>query len=254
MTAPRDEDGEGPLSFDEPSDAERWARRRDPDLEPADPRTRGADPAPPPRPKASYSWLFGVFVVILLAYISLNTLRNTGAVSRGIEPGKRLPPFAAPLAAGPLDGDANIASGRDQGQRGTRAACSVRGPEILNSCALTRGAPTVLAFVATPEKRCAAQLDVIERVRSRFGGVRFAAIAARTDRAKLRKLIRTRGWTFPVGYDRDGAVFASYGIVDCPTITFAYPGGVAMRTTVKPLSEARLSAVVTRLVAAAERR
>ena len=82
----------------------------------------------------------------------------------------------------------------------------------------------------------------------------FVAVAARTDRGALRKEIRRRGWDFPVGFDRDGAIFARYGIIDCPTMVFAYPGGIAMRTTVKPLRGGKLTAAVRRLVAGAERR
>jgi hypothetical protein len=125
----------------------------------------------------------------------------------------------------------------------------VRGAGILNICQLETGAPVVLAFVATRAGSCAAQLDELERARTRFPGVRFAAVAARTNRSALRAEIRRRGWDFPIGFDRDGAVFARYGIIDCPTIVFAYPGGIAMRTTVKPLRGAELTALLRRLVA-----
>ena len=251
------EEPRGPLDFgpDEPRDqAERWAHRRDPDLEPSTEPAAADQVPPPPRPRGPYAWLFGVIVAATLAYIGLNTLRNVGSISRGVEPGHRLPPFAAPLALGRLEGDANVATRPGQGQSGGRPACEVRGPEILNSCELTRGAPAVLAFVATADPACAAQLDRLERARPRFPGVRFAAVAARTDRDALRRLIRRRGWRFPVALDRDGAVFARYGVVDCPTVTFAYPGGVAMRTTLSPLDDRRLVATVGALVEASERR
>jgi AhpC/TSA family len=245
-------DGErsGPLSF-EPEEEDRWAHRRDPDLERAPP---GADRVPPPpRPRNQYGWLFAVIVAMVLVYIGLNTLRNA-RTSHGVEAGQRLPPFAAPLALSRLGGDANVATGPRQGQRGRRPACQVRGPDVLNSCQLTAGAPAVLAFVATEEPQCATQLDGMQRARARFPGVRFAAVAARTDRARLRGLIRRRGWRFPIAYDRDGAVFARYFVVDCPTLTFAYPDGIAMRTTVKPLTDRQLSSVLARLVSGSRRR
>nr|MDQ6916137.1 redoxin domain-containing protein [Actinomycetota bacterium] len=94
---------------------------------------------------------------------------------------------------------------------------------------------------------CATELARLARARRRFPSVRFAAVAARTDRAALRTEIRRRGWRFPIGFDRDGAVFARYGIVDCPTIVFAYRGGIAMRTTVKALGDTELDALVGRL-------
>jgi hypothetical protein len=247
---------EGPLSFDPDSpeeQARRWAARRDPDLEPAG-APRGDEPPPPARPGASYGWLLALVVALILVYIAINTLRNVGGVSIGVAPGHRMPPFAAPLALSALEGDANVATAAGQGQRGSRPACEVRGPAILNSCQLTDGAPAVLAFVATREPACADQLDRLERARTRFPGVRFAAVAAKTDRRALRAQIRRRDWRLPVGFDRDGAVFARYGIVDCPTLTFAYPGGVAMRTTHRPLSDSQLTATVTRLVDGSRRR
>ena len=112
----------------------------------------------------------------------------------------------------------------------------------------------VLAFVATGEPSCAAQLDRLQRARAAFPGVRFAAVAARTDRAALRREIVRRGWRFPIGFDGDGAVFTVYGVVDCPTMVFAYPGAVSMRTTTRPLSERQLSGMLTRLVAASRHR
>ncbi|MFL5819244.1 MAG: peroxiredoxin family protein [Solirubrobacteraceae bacterium] len=247
-------DGErsGPLSFEPDDEADRLVHRQDPDLEPS--AGAGADRIPPPpRPRNPYGWLFGVIVAMVLIYIGVNTLRNAHS-SHGVQPNDRLPPFAAPLALSRLGGDANVATGPRQGQRGHRPACQVRGPDILNSCQLTASAPSVLAFVATEEPGCAAQLDRMERARVRFRDVRFAAVAARTDRDRLRSLIRRRGWRFPIAYDRDGAVFARYVVVDCPTLTFAYPGGLAMRTTVKPLTDPQLSAVLERLVMGSRRR
>jgi hypothetical protein len=251
-----DDEQSGPLSFepDTPeAQARRWAHRRDPDLDslPSEPSDA---PPPPPRPGSQYGWLIAVVVALVLIYIGLNTLRNAGSVPRGPAANVALPPFAVPLALSRLDGDANVATRAGQGQRGARPACEVRGPDILNSCQLTEGAPAVLAFVAAREPACAAQLDRLERARGRFAAVRFAAVAVKTDRPQLRAQIRSRGWRFPIGYDRDGAVFARYGIVDCPTITFAYPGGVAMRTTVSPLSDAQLDAAVRRLVELSRRR
>jgi hypothetical protein len=237
---PRSEDRGGPLSFpeDEPAPVREPAAGEEPRTIP-----------PPARPPIRYGWLAGVIVAAVLVYIGLNTLRNAGSVSRGVDPGHRLPPFAMPLALSRLNADANVATGTGQGQRGRRPACSVRGPGILNVCQLESGAPLVLTFVATKAGSCAAQLDTIAGLRPRFPQVRFAAVAARTNRSTLRRQIRQRGWDFPIGFDRDGAVFARYGIVDCPTIVFAYPGGIAMRTTVKPLGRAELTGLLRRLIA-----
>jgi hypothetical protein len=54
----------------------------------------------------------------------------------------------------------------------------------------------------------------------------------------------------PVGYDRDGAVAALYGVGVCPTLAYAYPGGTLESAGIGELSAPQLSARVDRLLAA----
>ena len=236
----------GPLSFEDLDelDAPRSAEER-----------RRSGPARPPG-ASRYGWLVGVAVILALAYITINTIRTESTGSRGLPPGQRLPPFAAPLALGTLQGDANVATRAGQGERGSKPACRVRGPQILNSCQLAERGPVVLAFAGTRGAQCERQLDRIEQVRRlpESRGVQFAAVAIRGDRGGLRDDIRKRGWRFPVGYDHDGLVANLYGVSVCPTITFAYPGGRAMRTTLGLLDVASLRRDVAALVAASRRR
>ncbi|MFL5903311.1 MAG: TlpA family protein disulfide reductase [Solirubrobacteraceae bacterium] len=234
----------GPLSFDDEAEAPPNAQRPTPNVPP---------PAKPPG-ISRYGWWFGVLVFLILAYIGYNTLRNAGHGTTGITPGKRLPPFAVPLALSDLNGDANVATHSGEGSNGERPACSVRGPRVLNSCQLATGAPSAIVFLVTRGGDCTKQLDVIERVRARYPQVRFAAVAIRGSRSDLRADIRSHGWRFPVGYDRDGAVANVYGVAVCPTITFAYPGGTALRTTLGLLNEAKLRATLRELVKGSERR
>jgi hypothetical protein len=243
----------GPLSFDD--EPERDAPPKPREAEP--PRRDPSELPPPAKPPgmSRYGWWLGVLVVLILAYIGFNTLRNSGGHgSRGVPAGTRLPPFAMPLALSSLNGDANIATRKDEGSSGQRPACSVRGPNVLNECQLVAGAPAAIAFLATRGGDCTKQLDVIERVRARYPQVRFAAVAIRGSRADLRSDIRKHGWGFPVGYDSDGAVANLYDVAVCPTVTFAYPGGVAQRTTVGLLDQQQLGAQLHDLVAGAERR
>ena len=131
----------------------------------------------------------------------------------------------------------------------------MRGADVFNVCQLAERSPLVLTFFITRGgSECRRELDVMQRLRPRFPGVRFAAVAVRGDRGALRKLIRRRGWTFPIGYDRDGAVANLYGVAVCPTIVFAYPRRRTMSTDFGYLSEAKLGARVRALEAAAERR
>jgi AhpC/TSA family len=178
----------------------------------------------------------GVLAVAAIAYISLNSLRTEGPGSRGVPPGEPLPAFAVPLALSRLDGDANV----------SEDACRVRGPDVLNSCELAERGPVVLAFFAEPSERCDAQVDVLDRVRERFPGVGFAAVAIRGDREALRRRVRERGWRLPVGHDRDGAVANAYAVAICPTITFA-AGGRVDSTAFGALDERALAARVREL-------
>jgi hypothetical protein len=175
------------------------------------------------------AWLVGAVAVVVLGYITLNTLR-TEAV-RGLEPGTPLPRFAMPTAASASDGDARI----------TSDACTVRGLGVLNSCDLAGGRPLVLAFVVTSAGDCEDQIDTLDRVAPRFPDVAFAAVAVRGGHDDLRALARERGWRIPVGYDHDGAVSIRYGLGGvCPMVTFAGSDGKVAETTVGVLDEAEI--------------
>jgi hypothetical protein len=184
----------------------------------------------------------GVVGVVVLVYITLNTLRTEGLSPQGLERGTRLPPFAMPLATSASDGDANIATRPDSGPEGKVPACTLRGPEILNVCELAERGPVVLAFVATRSGDCARQVDVLDKVAARVPGVAFAAVAVREDHGRLRRLVGARGWHVPVGYDHDGAVGNLYGLgVVCPLLTFAGRDGRVAGTRVGFLDEAALT-------------
>lgn len=176
----------------------------------------------------------GVLAIVAIAYISLNSLRTEGPGSRGVPAGEKLPRFAVPLALSRLDGDANVSD----------EACEVRGPDVLNVCELAERGPLVLAFFAEPVERCDEQIDVLDRIRARFPGLQFAAVAIKGDRDDLRRTVRERGWRLPVGYDRDGAVANAYAIAVCPTITFARRGGTVVSTAFGSQDERELAAAI----------
>jgi hypothetical protein len=207
----------------------------------APPPGRGRRPGPPRPPSglASHAtWLLGVAVVILLAYVTVNTIRTEKPGSRGVRAGTRLPPFAAPLVTGTLQGDANVFV---KATKGVPRACDVRGPDVLNSCQLAERGPSVLAFLATRSQECVDEIDRVDALRARFPDVQFAAVAIRGDRGDLRRLVRRHGWRLPVAYDRDGAVSNAYAIAVCPTITFARAGGEVSHTTLGGAPEAELA-------------
>jgi hypothetical protein len=172
----------------------------------------------------------------------------------GIEPGHRLAPFAVPLALGEVNGDADIATHADEGEAGKRPACAVRGTGILNICELYERGPVVLALFVDAGS-CPRVLSDLQALAPSFPGVRFAGVALKGERGPLRRLMRARRLSIPIGFDRDGALASLYNVVSCAQVTFAYPGGVVQsRPLLEGPSLATLRARVSELVQAARER
>ncbi len=217
-----------------------FGRRSGPiDESPPPPGPPLPSPAPPapPRGISTITWILGVLVVLALAYITLNSLRTEGPGSRGVIVGKKLPPFAAPLATSGVEGDAQV---------DPRKACGVSGADVLNSCDLAKSnEPVVIAFLATRSKQCETQVDRVDRVARRVSGVQFAAVGIRGSKAALASA--SSRWQLPVAHDRDGAVSNLFAVAVCPTITFARPGGVVEHTSLglidEPEIERRIAAL-----------
>jgi hypothetical protein len=195
-----------------------------------------------PRPAGAsrYTWFLGVVLFLAIVYFTLNTATSKHQSSTGPKVGTRMPPFAVPLALSGLEGDANVATKAKQGNAGSRPACQVRGPAILNVCQLWERGPVALAFLATRGAKCENELDRLETARRAFPGVQVAAVAIRGNRGDVRRDIRTRGWRFPVGYDRDGVLANLYGVAVCPQITLADRGGRVLKTLIGELGVPRL--------------
>jgi hypothetical protein len=188
-----------------------------------------------------YGWFVGVVLLLVLAYITLNTATTDNrSSSTGLKRGARMPPFAVPLALSALDGDANIATKPNQKSAGARPACQVRGPQILNVCQLYERGPVALAFVATRGASCETQLDRLQGLRNTFPTITVASVAIRGNRDDLRRDVRRHGWRFPVGYDRDGVLANLYGVAVCPQITLADRGGRVVKTLIGEQTTATL--------------
>ena len=236
----------GPLDFEHESDEERearWAKRRDPDLDQPAGSPDGPVPIPRPPGASRYGWFLGVVVVLLLAYIGLNTLSNGGGGAAGLKVGSAAPPFAAPLvfSSFPDDADVNVARKADQGGAGKVPACSVTNPGVMNLCRMYAQRPVVLVFTATRGSQCIRQLDIVQRLRSQFPNVTFAAVAIRGSRGDLKRLTRDHGWTFPIAYDHDGGLANVYGIAVCPQLTFIRRDGKVAETAVGLVQPAELT-------------
>lgn len=201
---------------------------------------------------------YGGYVVVLvigiLVLITVNTLLSDSKNPPGLPAGTRLPPFAVPLALGNLNGDANVATRAGEGAAGKVPACTVRRADVLNVCALYERGPVVLA-VFVNASACNGVLGQMQALAPSFPGVGFAAVSIEGSRGKLRRLVRSRGITVPVGIDSDGALVALYKVESCPQLTFAYPGGVVQgKALLGGSSTAVLRARVQQLVRSARAR
>lgn len=208
------------------------------------------DPSDGSQGSQRYGPYLAVLGLVILVLVAINTALTKPTGVAGVQPGSKLPPFAVPLAAGDVNGDANVATRADEGSAGKRPACSVRGVGILNVCQLYEQGPVVLALFVDAGA-CAAVLSDMEALAPSFPGVRFAAVSIEGDRGRLRKLVRSRDLVqVPVGIDKDGALATLYKVASCPQVTFAYPGGVvqskALLTTPSPATlRARVQELVT---------
>ena len=209
-----------------------------------------------------YSLVVGLLFLAIIVVATINMIEDGGGgETLGIDslPARwPLPEFAVPAGAGELEGDANVAQDDcetsaipcpEDAQRSP--ACRVDLPEAIRVCDLF-DRPLVISFWFTKGgDDCVQQQDVVERVFRRYRGlVGFLSLDIRDDRDTLRELIRQRGWTMPVGYDRDGAVAGLYGVGGCPTFAYVYPGGTLESAGIGELTVPQLSDRVDRLLAA----
>lgn len=202
-------------------------------------------------PYARYVGLLGLVVAGALVIVTL--LHNTGGVA-GIQPGHMLAPFAVPLALGSVEGEANVATHAHQGSAGSVPACSVRRAQVLNVCQLYERGPVVLALFVDGGS-CPTILGEMQALVHSFPSVRFAAVAIEGSRQKLRRMLRSRGITLPVGIDKDGVLASLYKVFSCPQVDFAYPGGVVQsKALLGEPTRAKLRARVSALVAASRTR
>jgi len=211
--------------------------------------------------KDRYSLIVGLFFLILVAVATIHTLGGGGAEETlGLDPQPPrwpLPEFAVPVAAGALEGDANVAQD-DCGSSSVpcpedpprKPACRIGTPGAIRVCDLFNR-PLVISFWFTKGGDCADQQDVVDSVYERYRGqVNFLSLDIHDDRETVRELIRQHGWKMPVGYDRDGAVGSLYKVDGCPTFAYAYPGGTLESASAGDLTVSQLTAKVRRLLVA----
>jgi hypothetical protein len=197
-----------------------------------------------------------VFLAVIV-FAGVNAINNKGAAVTGLPAGVPFPRFAAPAATGTLDGDANIAPD-DESPGGHRRtpACQVPGSptQVIRICDFFDRPIVMVAWFTRGCSACERQLDLVERVRTRFPGVHFIGLDIADSRKHAASEVRQNGWRFPMAVDPDGAVSGLYGVGVGPMTFFAYPGGIAMGTAIGELDERELVTRVQRLRRSAERR
>jgi peroxiredoxin len=216
----------------------------DPDKAVAQHRTRSRRQMPQPvidtRP---YRWAIGIFGIVLVIVLSVIQFASTGVKSAGVQPGHRLLFFAAPVATSNLVGDANFTKPCALGYFGARA---------VNTCLLVRRGPLVLGLFVTGSSDCKREIDTMQKVSAEFPAstVQFAAVAVQSSKADALRAVRAHHWTFPIAYDRDGAVGQLFGVQLCPMLELAYRGGTVKSLLFgdKWLEPAALAAQVRALV------
>jgi AhpC/TSA family protein len=207
-----------------------------------------------------YSIAVGLIFLAVIVIATINLSSEGGEDTLGLDrqPARwALPEFAVPVAAGQLEGDANVA--QDDCESGAvpcpsadrrTPACRIRTAEAIRVCDLF-GRPLVISFWFTKGGDCAAEQDAVEVAYRRYRGrVNFLSLDVRDDRETVRRLVRQHGWTMPVGYDRDGAVASLYRVAGCPTFAFAYPGGTLQSAAIGELGSSQIDARVEQLLAA----
>lgn len=208
-----------------------------------------------------YSIGVGLIFLALVVFVAIRTLGGgDGEETLGLDALEArwpLPEFAVPAAAGPLEGDANVAQD-DCGSAGIpcpedpprQPACRIDTPGALRVCDYF-DKPLVLSFWFSEGGGCVDQQDVVNQVYRRYRDkVNFLALDVRDDRDTVRDLLAERRWEMPVGYDRDGAVAALYRVGGCPTFAYAYPGGTLQSASIGDQNAPQLEARVRKLLAA----
>ena len=193
----------------------------------------------PQGPGRRYSTFVGLAFLILIVVATLNTHPHPGRRHPRLER-RRAGHAAAGVRGperrtGPLDNDANIAQDDCSTSENPCPSDARRTPaceihvtgQAIRVCDLFNR-PLVLSFWFTEGANCLPTQDVARtRSATRYRGrVNFLSIDVRDDPSSVRSIASEHGWTMPVGYDRDGAVSDLYRVGGCPTVAFAYPGGI----------------------------
>ena len=202
------------------------------------PRRPGEEPpeGEKPPPSARYPLVVGIAFVILIAYATYNSIQTDEGGLLGAddaERGRALPEFAVPDISTDLEGDANIfqddcETAENPCPEDARRvpACQISDGRAIRVCDLF-DKPLAISFWFTGGADCLKEQDAFNEASERFAGqMNFLSVNVRDDISEVREIAKERGWSVPVGWDRDGAVSNTYRVGLCPTMALALPGGI----------------------------
>lgn len=160
-------------------------------------------------------------LLVIAVLVSLATLYG-GSKPVGSENliDRPLPAFAAPLAEGELDGDANVYTAAQAEAEDATAACDVALADSFNSCKELPG-DAIVVFWNSTKPECVEQVDRLEAAAMRKSDLSVVAVAFENDKAAAAAAQRQNGWKIPVAVDRDGAVASLYAVTGCPSVFWA---------------------------------
>lgn len=212
-----------------------------------------------------FSAFVGLAFIAIIVVAVINASQTGEGTILGTQDirGEPLSQFAVPDIRGDLDGDANVAQDDCETSHNPcpldeqRApACEIDQAGAIRVCDLF-DRPLVLSFWFTKGADCVDDQDAFDEVaRSYRGRANFLSLNIRDERATVERLVDEHGWTLPVGWDRDGAVSNIYRIGVCPTVAFAFPGGIFESAVIgdEALDPAQLRDRVDELLAESRRR
>lgn len=224
---------------------------------------RGLASPDAPKPATRYSMFVGLAftAIIVIALLNLIGSDDGGIAGVGGDAGQPLAEFAVAEALGTSDADANVfqddcASSRNPcpAEQQRTPACDIDPAAAIRICDLF-DKPLALSFWFTRGGDCTPTQDAFDQVARRYQGrANFLSVNVRDDRATVTQIIGERGWEVPVGLDPDGAVSNLYRVGGCPTIFYAYPGGILEQVKIGSNGAAAIEASVEELLSASRER
>jgi thiol-disulfide isomerase/thioredoxin len=221
-------------------------------------------------PRSRYPTLVGLVFLAVVVYATLNTIRTQDDGILGSDAGERGAPlqeFAVPdvradlseqsaLDANIFQDDCETGDNPCPADRVRTPACRIESADAIRVCALF-DRPLAISFWFTRGADCLPTQDAFDAAATEYEGrVNFLSVNVRDELEEVQRIVRERGWQVPVGWDRDGAVSNIYRVGVCPTIAFAYPGGILHEARIgsEELAPEALRAELDDLIRASEAR